>query len=102
MRIYVGGLPFSTTSDQLGDIFAEFGTVTNAQVIEDRASRAQGRAQIADREPRDVTEILHQHGSVKPVFIAEILDHLVGGFVAQRRNRGIARQHLRNEKRRHG
>lgn len=39
MRIYVGGLPFSTTSDQLGDIFAEFGTVTNAQVIEDRYTR---------------------------------------------------------------
>ena len=39
MRIYVGGLPFSTTSDQLGDIFAEFGVVTNAQVIEDRYTR---------------------------------------------------------------
>ena len=39
MRIYVGGLPFSTTSDQLGDMFAEFGVVTNAQIIEDRYTR---------------------------------------------------------------
>ncbi len=39
MRIYVGGLPFSTTSEQLEDIFAEFGTVTAAQVIEDKFTR---------------------------------------------------------------
>jgi RNA recognition motif-containing protein len=39
MRIYVGGLPFSTSSEQLEDIFAEFGTVTSAQVIEDKFTR---------------------------------------------------------------
>jgi RNA recognition motif-containing protein len=38
MRIYVGGLPYSTTSDQLQDLFAEVGEVTNASVIEDKYS----------------------------------------------------------------
>jgi RNA recognition motif-containing protein len=38
MRIYVGGLPYSTTSDQLNDLFSQAGTVTNATVIEDKFS----------------------------------------------------------------
>ncbi|MBC8102709.1 MAG: RNA-binding protein, partial [Cytophagales bacterium] len=38
MRIYVGGLPYSTTSDQLQDLFGEVGEVTNASVIEDKYS----------------------------------------------------------------
>jgi RNA recognition motif-containing protein len=36
MRIYVGGLPYSTTSDQLHDLFAEVGEVSQANVMEDR------------------------------------------------------------------
>ena len=35
-NIYVGNLPFSTTSDNLRDWFAEHGTVTRAQVATDR------------------------------------------------------------------
>ena len=38
MRIYVGGLPYSTTSEQLQDLFAQVGTVTNASVVEDKYS----------------------------------------------------------------
>ncbi|MFQ5966026.1 MAG: RNA recognition motif domain-containing protein [Acidimicrobiia bacterium] len=35
-NIYVGNLPFSTTSGELEELFAAHGTVTSAQVITDR------------------------------------------------------------------
>jgi len=35
-NIYVGNLPFQTTSDDLRSWFAEYGTVTRAQVASDR------------------------------------------------------------------
>lgn len=35
-RLYVGNLPFTTTNDELKDIFSEFGEVTSANVITDR------------------------------------------------------------------
>ena len=53
MRIYVGGLPYSTTSDQLQELFAEAGEVTNASVIEDKysgQSRGFGFVEMANAE----------------------------------------------------
>lgn len=38
MRIYVGGLPYSTNSDELRDLFAQLGAVTSASVVEDKYS----------------------------------------------------------------
>ena len=35
-KLYVGGLPYSVTKDQLRDIFAAHGTVESATVITDR------------------------------------------------------------------
>ncbi len=35
-KLYVGGLPYSTTEDQLQDIFAPHGTVVSARVITDK------------------------------------------------------------------
>lgn len=35
-RLFVAGLPFSTTSDELKSLFAEFGSVVSAVVITDR------------------------------------------------------------------
>lgn len=35
-KLYVGGLPFATTDDELKDLFSEFGTVASAKVIFDR------------------------------------------------------------------
>ena len=35
-KLFVGGLPFSTTSEELEQLFAEFGTVASAKVITDR------------------------------------------------------------------
>jgi RNA recognition motif-containing protein len=36
MKLYVGNLPFSTTADDLRDVFEQHGPVTSAQVISDR------------------------------------------------------------------
>ncbi len=35
-KLYVGNLPFSVTSDDLRDVFAQHGTVTTASVASDR------------------------------------------------------------------
>ena len=37
-KLYVGGLAYAVTDDQLQDYFAAFGEVTSAQVIIDRAT----------------------------------------------------------------
>jgi len=35
-KLYVGNLPYSTTDDQLKDLFSSYGTVSEAIVISDR------------------------------------------------------------------
>ncbi len=35
-KLYVGGLPYATTDQELQDLFATHGTVTSANVITDR------------------------------------------------------------------
>jgi cold-inducible RNA-binding protein len=35
-KLFVGGLPFSTTDDELKELFSAHGTVTSAKVITDR------------------------------------------------------------------
>lgn len=37
-KLYVGGLPYTTTEDELRDAFAQAGTVESASVIMDRMS----------------------------------------------------------------
>lgn len=36
IKLFVGGLPFSTTDDELKDAFAAYGNVSYAKVITDR------------------------------------------------------------------
>jgi RNA recognition motif-containing protein len=38
MRIYVGGLTYATTSDELRNLFATAGNVADANVVEDKYS----------------------------------------------------------------
>lgn len=50
-NIYVGNLPFSTGSNELEELFAEYGSVERAQVISDREtgrSRGFGFVEMAD------------------------------------------------------
>lgn len=53
MKLYVGNLPFSTTSEDLQQIFAQAGNVESASVIEDREtgrSRGFGFVEMASNE----------------------------------------------------
>lgn len=53
MRIYVGGLPFRTNSDELRELFANHGDVTDAAVMEDRftgQSRGFGFVEMSNAE----------------------------------------------------
>ena len=55
-KIYVGNLPFSTTSQDLESIFGEFGTVESANLIEDREtgrSRGFGFVEMSNKEEGD-------------------------------------------------
>lgn len=38
MNLYVGNLPYSTTDEELRDLFAAYGTVVSATVLRDRYS----------------------------------------------------------------
>lgn len=52
-KIYVGGLPYSTTEVQLNDLFAAHGTVESARVITDKftgQSRGFGFVEMASSE----------------------------------------------------
>ena len=64
-RIYVGNLPWSTTSSDLESLFAEHGSVETAEVITDRAtgrSRGFGFVQMSnDEEMTTAIEALNGH-----------------------------------------
>jgi len=50
-NLYVGNLPFSTTQEDLEQLFGQYGTVTKAQVISDREtgrSRGFGFVEMTD------------------------------------------------------
>lgn len=50
-NIYVGNLPFNTNSDELEELFGEYGSVERAQVISDREtgrSRGFGFVEMGD------------------------------------------------------
>src|SRR4051812_7077190 len=51
MKLYVGGLAYAVTSEELNELFASFGTVASAEVIIDRAtnrSKGFGFVEMAD------------------------------------------------------
>ncbi len=51
MNIYVGNLPYSTTDEELAELFSEYGTVSSANIIIDRRnhrSRGYGFVEFAD------------------------------------------------------
>jgi len=53
MKLFVGGLPFSTTDDELREAFAKFGAVASARVVTDREtgrSRGFGFVEFEDDE----------------------------------------------------
>ena len=61
INLYVGNLPFSTTSDELAALFGRVGSVTSAQVITDREtgrSRGFGFVEMSDEDARKAIDEL--------------------------------------------
>ena len=60
-NLYVGNLPFSTTSDELANLFGRVGVVTSAQVITDREtgrSRGFGFVEMSDEDAQKAIDEL--------------------------------------------
>ncbi len=62
MNIYVGNLPFSTTSTELEELFGQYGPVDSAAVINDREtgrSRGFGFVEMDDAAAKTAIEELN-------------------------------------------
>ena len=62
MRLYVGGLPYQTTEDDLLDLFEQVGQVTEASVITDRdtgRSKGFGFVEMSDEAAQLAIERLN-------------------------------------------
>lgn len=61
MKLYVGNLPFSTSSEDLSRLFAAHGAVESAEVVTDRdtgRSRGFGFVEMSDEDGRRAIEEL--------------------------------------------
>ncbi len=62
-KLYVGGLPYSTTEDELRDTFSKAGTVDSASIITDRMTgRSKGFGFVemsSDEEAQKAIELLN-------------------------------------------
>lgn len=60
-KLYVGNLSYSTTSEGLNDIFAQFGTVESAKVITDRDSgRSKGFGFVEMSSPDEAANCISE------------------------------------------
>ena len=60
-KLYVGNLPFATTSDDLRDHFAQAGNVESAQVVEDRETgRSRGFGFVEMTTPEEAAAAVEQ------------------------------------------
>jgi len=60
-KLYVGNLPFQTTSDDLRDHFAAAGNVESAQVVEDRMTgRSRGFGFVEMTTPEEAAAAIEQ------------------------------------------
>jgi len=64
MKLYVGNLSFNTSNQDLSTMFAEFGTVESANIVEDRETgRARGFAFVemaTDQDAQNAISQLHE------------------------------------------
>ena len=83
-RLFVGNLPFSTTSEQLRDIFARIGECESATVVTDRVSgRSRGFGFVEmvsdDDAARAVTELDGTELSGRKLTVSAAHDRPAGG-----------------------
>jgi RNA recognition motif-containing protein len=73
-NIFVGNLPFSTTSDDLQDMFAEYGNVTRAQIATDREtgrSRGFGFVEMSEGGDEAITALNGAEFNGRPLTVNE-------------------------------
>lgn len=61
-KLFVGGLPWATTSDELNQLFAQAGAVTSATVIQDRMtgrSKGFGFVEMSDEDSQKAIEMFN-------------------------------------------
>ena len=85
-KLYVGGLPYATTEDELEDLFSEHGTVESARVITDRMtgrSKGFGFVEMSSQEEAEAAiEKLnnsHLEGRTLTVNVAKPREKRSGG-----------------------
>ena len=76
MKLYVGNLSFQTSSQELEELFAGFGTVESATVVEDREtgrSRGFGFVEMASQEDAEkaIAELNGQQVSGREIKVNE-------------------------------
>ena len=61
MNIYVGNIPYKSSEDDLGNLFAEFGDVTSVKIIQDKftgRSKGFGFVEMSDESGTAAIEAL--------------------------------------------
>lgn len=62
-KLFVGSLPWSITNDTLREMFAQYGEITEAVVINDRESgRSKGFGFVTFAKEEDAQKALEMHG----------------------------------------
>ena len=75
-KLFVGSLPFATTSDQLREIFAKVGQVTEANVVADKMSgRSRGFGFVEMENEEDAKKAIDQLNGTevegRKIFVSE-------------------------------
>ena len=90
-KLYVGNLPFQTTSDELKDHFAQAGSVESASVVEDRMTgRSRGFGFVEMATPEEAAAAIEQlngkdfAGWAAPAPRRQTLCGVAGGFEVAR------------------
>ncbi len=102
MKLYVGNLSYSVTSSSLEEMFAPFGAVKSAQVIEDRDSgRSKGFGFVEmgdDNAAREAIKALHEKDyDGRPLTVNEAKPRedrggSRGGYAGSRNSGGYSRR----------
>jgi RNA recognition motif-containing protein len=92
-RLYVGNLPYSSTEDQLTELFSRSGKVDSVRVMRDMATgRARGFAFVemsTDEEAQRAISELHEHQlEGRALVVNEARPKPEGGFAGGGRGRG--------------
>ena len=78
-KVYIGGLPWDITSDELREVFEEFGEIIESKVVKDRyTGRSRGFGFITFKEDEDALKAIEEGdgGELdgKPIKVREAKD----------------------------